>query len=107
MEHADTYWQVVENYGLEPIIPWMWTPIGVVSVLVQREQVAAGDLATLLKEQIRRCPAEGVCNRHELYHDITGALDSPREENVSVSESFRKAMFHYVFGNDGDKEAYY
>lgn len=107
IRQATTYWDIVSHYGLEPIIPWRWTPIGVVSVLVQRDRVASGELATLMKQQLRRCPTEGVCNRHEMYHDITGALDSPREKNTAISSSFRDAMFHYVFSNEEDKDTFY
>merc|ERR1719192_3084523 len=103
----DTYWDFLLTYGLEPIIPVTWTPGGICSVLLGREKVETGTVASFVKKQYRRCPLEGVCNNHEFYNGITGAKDSPREEFVSVSPSLRTSMFHYVFGNDEDKETYY
>jgi hypothetical protein len=34
----------------------------------------------------------------EIYQDITGNINSPQPENVSISAGFRTALFHFIQG---------
>jgi ribonuclease T2 len=73
---------------------------GVPSVSVSRQTVASGALARVIKDSADLCASGDVagCERHEIYHDITGNLGSPHAANVSIGAEFREAMAHVVVG---------
>jgi len=99
------WWEVAVNYSLEPIIPVQYMKnndsVGSVpSVLVGRDMVASGLVATTVKAGLDICPETGKCNRHEFYQAITGNIGSPQDPNVSIPPGFRKALFHLVVGGN-------
>jgi ribonuclease T2 len=101
----NTWAERMINQPLEPIIPVPWLPPiklfysgGVPSVCVSREMTANGSLAIFLRDSLNQCRDGKVCNRQELYNDITGNLDSPQDPNVSISDGLRTSLFHYVVG---------
>merc|ERR1719445_27060 len=53
------------------------------------------------------CPRNGNCKEQQLYQAITGATDSPRDPNVSISPGFREAIFHVVTGFNETDMSYY
>jgi ribonuclease T2 len=72
---------------------------GVPSVLIGREQLANGKFGAVLKERLEDCnafKADSVCEEIQIYDDITGHLGSPQAEGVSITDDFRKAMFHVL-----------
>jgi ribonuclease T2 len=76
---------------------------GVPSVLVPREKSA--DLGQAIKNRFSECSAaagvatDGLCGRYEIYHDITGNAKDPfSADDVSITSSFRNALFHVVTG---------
>jgi ribonuclease T2 len=94
-----TWYDAVLQYPFEYVIPVAWTHWGVPSVLVQRDTVASGAISSVVTESLHNCTRPGdPCPRMELYNDITGAPDSPRPANVSISPLFRTAFLHFVFG---------
>jgi ribonuclease T2 len=96
--------EAYEATPIEYIIPTAWSlpssvsPGGVPSILVSQENVANGILAKQLKARLSDCVEIGVCSRQELYDDITGKSNSPRDSGVSISDGFRNARFHLVVG---------
>ena len=102
IKNTSTWWEQARVYALENIVPLAFltpsanTPGSVPSVLVSRENLSA--VAAQIKLAIDECPRSKACNRQEIYHDITGQTDSPQEANVSISDRFRKAIYHYVVG---------
>eukprot|EP00128_Syssomonas_multiformis_P011734 Colp12_sorted_trinity150504_noHs@3484 len=105
----------VTEQDLEPIIPVdIYTPpgiaSGVASVTISREVMASGRIEKQLKEKLAACKLYNKCNRQEFYFDITGAINSPRSTDVSVSEGFRNGLVHWVVGGlwtVDEMESYY
>ena len=99
-----TWWDLLKNQSLEPIIPVSWlapeTPEsagGVPSVLVGRDQFTSGAAARMLQQAVQNCFNTSLsCKRQELYQDITGNVGSPQEGNVSISEGQRTAIVHWI-----------
>lgn len=73
---------------------------GVPSVSISREVVASGRFSQVLKNTADLCASGDVagCQRHELYHDITGNVGSPQAPNTSIGPDFREAIYHVVVG---------
>jgi ribonuclease T2 len=73
---------------------------GVPSVSVSRDTVASGEFSRVLKNTADLCASGNQvgCQRHELYHDITGNIGSPQATNTSVGPDFREAIYHVVVG---------
>lgn len=73
---------------------------GVPSVSVSRDTVASGEFSQVLKNTADLCASGDAagCQRHELYHDITGNIGSPQAANTSVGPDFRQALYHVVVG---------
>eukprot|EP00004_Rigifila_ramosa_P000448 TRINITY_DN1046_c0_g2_i2.p1 TRINITY_DN1046_c0_g2~~TRINITY_DN1046_c0_g2_i2.p1 ORF type:complete len:604 (+),score=102.82 TRINITY_DN1046_c0_g2_i2:23-1813(+) len=96
-------WQLVQASSVEYVIPVPWLGPsstysgGIPSVTVMRNKVADGALAAYLKNQLLNCLAS-VCNRQELYLDITGNLNSPQATDTMVNPGMRSAMLHLVAG---------
>jgi ribonuclease T2 len=89
--------QRVNIQDVEYIIPVPWVPNGLPSVLLQRDVVINGTLTSFLSDRVAECgTSSSKCVRHELYHDLTGNLNSPQATQVSISPGFRTALIHYV-----------
>jgi hypothetical protein len=73
---------------------------GVPSVSVSREVVSSGAFGEVLKATADLCASGDYagCSRHELYHDITGNINSPQPANTSIGPDFREAIYHVVVG---------
>ena len=92
----------------EYILPvtWMMPTLtsvgGVPSVLVDRSKNS--DLSTFIKGRFSECASkgsekDGLCNRVEIYHDITGnAADLFPSDDVIVTAAMRGALYHVVSG---------
>ena len=105
MSSYSDFYQYVEQKDLEPIVavPIMGPTAsyvgGIPSVMVSREKVSSGQLMSYVVDRLNACrPPTNHCAREELYHDITGQIGSPQDQNVSVSDAFRSGMIHYVSG---------
>ena len=109
------WWEKLQSQALEPIVPVATMApndhyVGSVpSVLVERDRVASGDVAKQVKFAVQQCALHSHCTRQELYHDITGNINSPQDPNVAIPPEFRTAMLHYVAGgwNATDMQSMY
>lgn len=99
------WYNKVGSQPLEPIYPWnLGQPNegsvgGLPSVLISRQTVENGKLSAFIKQRLDECPlykTKTYCNTHQLYQDITGNIGSPQDNNTSISEGFRSAIFHYI-----------
>jgi hypothetical protein len=76
---------------------------GVPSVMVSRDNVANGKMAAVLKERIADCngfkPNTSDCQDIQIYQDLTGNLGAEQPKGVSISPSFREAIFHVISGS--------
>ena len=92
---------------------------GVPSVMVSRENTQNGKLAAVLKKMIADCdartPKTSKCEDIQIYQDITGNVgaEATRTGALSITPSFREALFHIISGSGGDNwseeqfESYY
>jgi hypothetical protein len=72
---------------------------GVPSILVSREMTVNGRFGSALKERIADCNAflnTSACGIIQIYDDITGHIGSPQAEGVSITDDFRKGIFHVI-----------
>jgi len=72
---------------------------GVPSALISREMTANGKFGDALKMRIDDCNAfknDSTCEEIQIYDDITGHVGSPQPGGVSITDDFRKALFHVL-----------
>jgi len=96
--------EYVKTTDPEYIIPVPWTfPVanvavgGVPSVLVNSEKASV--LSEVIKDRFSSCAGESqICDRIEIYHDITGNSQAGAfpSDDVSITIEFRTALFHVV-----------
>lgn len=89
--------------SVEYIYPiWVYSPRGAYqgslpSAVVARDLVANGALLTAIRTMISECRNNLLCEKIEIYQDVTGNLGSPRDPNVSLSPGMRNGMLHFIF----------
>eukprot|EP00757_Euglenozoa_sp_SAG-D1_P016013 gene16014-675_t len=84
---------------------------GLPSVLVNRTMHQSELWANYTYDFITSCPDKGFCHdqgpmmqQQEVFQSITGQIDSPHEQGVSIPEGFRNGMVHHLSGNSGFPE---
>lgn len=101
------FFSFMKDKDLEPIVPInnLFAPSqsyagGVPSVLVSRDVASSAGFLNRLVSRISACKGNpAVCNRREeLYSDVTGHLNSPRDSfpAVAIHPAFRTAALHHV-----------
>eukprot|EP00004_Rigifila_ramosa_P022888 TRINITY_DN634_c0_g1_i7.p1 TRINITY_DN634_c0_g1~~TRINITY_DN634_c0_g1_i7.p1 ORF type:complete len:571 (-),score=80.38 TRINITY_DN634_c0_g1_i7:37-1749(-) len=85
--------EYINPVGTEPSSDYV---AGLPSTLVSLDQVANGDLAAFLKQQVGKCSTEGWCGSFLLYGDLTGNLGSPQPSDTAISESMRTAKIFLI-----------
>jgi len=68
------------------------------SVMIDRDKVVSQDLMNTFRTLYTGCNQRNDCPNYQIFQDITGNINSPRDPKTSVNPGMRNGLFHLIFG---------